>query len=432
MILNIISKVRKRLKYNPLKQKNSKGVALLLAITSMILMVYIASEVSVDSTIEYAVNSQEINRIKAYYAARNSAEIALLRIKLFQQASLMQLPPGFAQELDQIWKFPFAWPLPIGDKALSAEKDSLGETLKAALFDGQYEHSISDEGSKIDINDLASPSKTLREVTKKQLLNIFEQKLTSDEKFREQYQNYKFSELVNKITDWMSDVNTSANGGDKRGAFQELGENYPPNRGFRTIDELRLVPGMSEEFFTLLSQNITIYGMKSINPNIASSMVLKSLDTGITDEVLKEILKRRDNPEEGGPFKGSSAEECAKDFKTFIESRGARLQPEFDQIPFICDKVINFRIQATGRSGSGKGAVQKKINFVVMDINRAVAQIKSFIDKEKKAAAGNQPPQIDPKTGLPLQQPQTGPTSTKPKQEPLPKGRPRVVYWSEY
>ena len=67
-----------------------------------------------------------------------------------------------------------------------------------------------------------------------------------------------------------------------------------------------------------------------------------------------------------------------------------------------------------------------------MDINRSVTQIKSFIDKEKKAAAGNPQPQIDPKTGLPIQPAQTGPTSATPKQEPLPKGRPRVVYWSEY
>jgi general secretion pathway protein K len=421
-----------RLKYNPLKSKDQKGVALLLAVTSLVLMVYVASEVSMDSTIEYAVNSQELNRIKAYYAARNSADIAMLRVKLFQQASRIQLPPGFAQELDQIWKFPFAWPLPIGNDALSAEKDSIEEKTKAALFDGQYEHMISDEGSKIDINDLASPSKTLREVTAKQLVNIFEQKVTSDEKFREQYQNFKFKDLINRMTDWMSSVNTSANGGDKRGPFQELGEGYPPNRGFRTIDELRLVPGMTEEFFSLLSPHITIYGMKAINPNIASEMVLKSLDTGITDEIIKEIIKRRDDPDEGGPFKGTKDEECRTDFKTFIVGRGARLNDaEFDQIPFLCDKVINFRIQATGRSGSGKGAVQKKINFVVMDINRSATQIKNFIDAEKKAAQG-QNPQIDPRTGQPIPpQQQTGQTSAAQKQDPLPKGRPRVVYWSE-
>ena len=60
-----INPLLRRLKYNPLKSKNQKGVALLLAVTSLVLMVYVASEVSMDSTIEYAVNSQELNRIKA-------------------------------------------------------------------------------------------------------------------------------------------------------------------------------------------------------------------------------------------------------------------------------------------------------------------------------------------------------------------------------
>ncbi len=70
---------RQRLKFNPLSgtQKFSKkGVALIMAMTTLILMVWVASEVSTDSTIEYVVNSQEINRIKAFYSARSSLDLA--------------------------------------------------------------------------------------------------------------------------------------------------------------------------------------------------------------------------------------------------------------------------------------------------------------------------------------------------------------------
>ena len=156
------------------KKKNQKGIALLLAMTSLILMIYIASEVTKDTTIEYVVNSQEINRIKAYYAARNSLGVALLRIKIYQQVAQMNLPPGFAQEIDQLWKFPFAWPLPtLGISTGNAENSE--KKSQAALFDGQYDQSILDEGSKIDLNDLNSPSEILRKTTSQQLLNIFEQ-----------------------------------------------------------------------------------------------------------------------------------------------------------------------------------------------------------------------------------------------------------------
>ncbi len=415
-----------RLRFNPLRERkksSKKGVALILAMTSLLLMVWVASEVSTDSTIEYVVNSQEINRIKAFYSARSSLDLALLRIKVYQQASRMNLPPGFAQQINMVWSFPFAWPLPIGPDASIAAKDDIEGAAKASIFDGQYTHTITDEGSKVDVNDLASPSKTLREITKKQILTIFEAKLQNDDKFRDAYGNYNFGELVNRIADWMSEKNSSENGGDKRQPFQGLGDTYPPNRGFRTLDEMRLVPGMTEEFFALMSPSVTIYGSKAINPNTAAKDVIKSLDPGMTEEAIRDAIERRDDEEKGGPFKGASSDECRTDFKNFVEGRGARLLPEFDKIPFQCDSVVNFKIESVGMTGSGKGAVQKKITAYVMNTQKAAATIKGYLEKEKKeqeAASGNPPANPPP-----------GSKPSAPAQEALPKGRPRIVYWVE-
>ncbi len=404
-----------------------KGVALILAITTLMLMVYIATEVSKDSLTEYAVNVQELNRIKTYYAARSGMQIALLRVKLFQQASRLPLPPGVSKYLDQIWKFPFAWPLPISGDVNSIDRDSMKKTNDESFMDASYTHTIEDEGSKIDLNDLASPSKTLQKMTKNQILNIFSQKIESDEEFRQDYQSFRFEELVNHIIDWMSDTNTSAGGGDKKSAFSSLGEGYPPNRGFRTIDELRLVPGMTEEFFNLLVGRITIYGMKAINPNTAPPEVLKALDPGMTDEAVKAAVKRRNNPDDGGPFQGEG-ENCLKNFKTYVAQNGAnRLTEEFDKIPMVCDKTVNFRIKSTGIYGNGKAAMMKNIMAVVIDLGRSATQIKSSIDKEKQA----QNPTA-PSAGADGSKPQTGTKSGTEKQDPLPKGPPRVVYWTEY
>lgn len=412
-----------RFKYNPLAGKvQKKGIALILAVTSLLFMVYIAKEVSRDSLTEYVVNSQELSRLKAYYAARNGMDIALLRIKLFQQASRLPLPPAFASQIDQIWKFPFAWPLPAPPELNSVARDSMTKMMKESLMDASYTHTIEDEGSKIDVNDLISPSKTLQALTRKQLQTLFSQKIESDEVFRQNYQNYSFEDLINRMVDWMSDKNSSASGGSKNGYFSELGESYPPNRGFRTLEEIRLIPGMTEEFFNILNGQITIYGMKSINPNTASENVLKSLDKGMTDEAVREAIARRNSIELGGPFKGATSDECLKDFKSFVESRGARLEAaEFDKIPMLCDKVINFKVRSTGIFGSGSQAIIKDITAIVVDLNRSATQIKSFIEKEKKEQQ-----QSGGSSGA------TGPTSPAPRQDPLPKGMPRVVYWSEY
>jgi general secretion pathway protein K len=419
-------KIKSRLGHNPLgSTKNKKGVALVMALTILMFMVYIAKEVSKDSLVEYVVNSQELNRLKAYYAARNGMQVALLRVKIFQQTARLPLPPGLAGQLDQIWKFPFAWPIPIDKDVNSVAKDSMAKSNKESFMDGSYSHTIEDEGSKIDVNDLISPSKTLREITKKQLLTIFERKLEFDEEFRKNYQSFKFEDLVNRMIDWMSDKNSSAGGGDKKQYFSELGSTYPPNRGFRTLDEMRLIPGMTEEFFALLSSQVTIYGMKAINPNTASDQVLKSLDKGMTDEAVKEAIERRKSPDLGGPFKGADSAACSKDFKDFVVSRGARLDPSFDQIPMVCDKVVNFRISSIGFFGGGSQAVRKEITTIVVDISRAANLVKGYVDKEK--AAGNPAPA----GGGGATGGGTGQTSPAPKQDPLPKGPPRVVYWSE-
>lgn len=421
---------KQRLRYNPLRsEKKKKGIALILAVTSLSLMVYIATEVSKDSLTEYAVNTQELNRIKTYYAARSGMQIALLRVKLFQQASRLSLPPGFSKYIDEIWKFPFAWPLPISADVNSVDKEAMQKTNSESFMDATYTHTIEDEGTKIDLNDLASPSKTLQQITKNQILNIFQQKIEADEDFRQNYQSFRFEDLVNRIIDWMSDSNTAASGGDKKQAFSELGEGYPPNRGFRTIDELRLVPGMTDEFFNLLAPQITIYGMKAINPNTAPREVLRSLDSGMTTEAVEAAIKKRDDPNEG-PFQGEG-ENCAKNFRTYLEKNGAnRLTDEFNKIPFVCDKVVNFRIKSTGIYGNGKSAMMKNIVAVVMDISRSADQIKSTVDKEKKDQQGQQQQgQQNPQTG---QGQQTGQKASQQKQEPLPKGPPRVVYWTEY
>lgn len=435
----MISKMpwRARLRHNPLgRPVKNRGVALIMAITSLMFLVYIATEVTRDSAVEYIVNSQELNRLKAYYAARNGMQIALLRVKLFQQASQLQLPPAFAGQLDQIWKFPFAWPLPITEELNAVDKESMQQTIAESLMDASYSHTIEDEGSKIDINDLASPSKTLRDLTRRQILTIFEQKIATDDGFRGEYQNTNFEDLVNAMTDWMSDTETSASGrGDKRAAFAELGEGFPPNRGFRTLEELRLVPGMTDVFYDLLAPRLTIYGMKAINPNTASREVLLSLDAGMTDEAVTDAITRRGDPDEGGPFKGTG-DDCRKDFKDFVESRGARLAPEFDKIPMICDKVYNFRIHSTGVYGAGKFALQKNIVAVVMDLNRAAQQVKTFVNKDKEEAGettGENPGGAGGAgTGGAGAAGGAGSTSSGSAQEPLPKGPPRVVYWTEY
>jgi general secretion pathway protein K len=400
--------------------RNSRGMALIMAITTVVLITYLAMEISYDSLVEYNVNSNALNRLKATYAARAGVELSLLRIKTFQQAQSQfgQALGSQAEMLDKIWQFPFAWPLPIPKDLLEADKDALKAVQKSSFLDSSYSVTIEDEGSKIDLGDLVSPSKALQESTKRRLMDIFQAKIKDSVEFQKTYGSFRFEELINAMIDWQSPKRTAAAGGDKRTLYRDYPEGYPPNRSFRTIQEVRLVPGMNEDFFELLEPSITVYGMKAINPNQASKEVLKTLDPEITDVIADAIIKRREEPALGGRFKDK------KSFWEFVVEKGARLGEKTEETPLVFDKVMNFRIHSTGEYN---GAV-REINVVVMDLAGVANTVKSNVEEEKKAAAaaagggtgtGNPNPTPTPANQAQSQSP------------PLPKGAPRIVYWGE-
>lgn len=403
------------------KRRNQKGVAMILAVSTLALLVWLAQEVSQESLVEYTINAQGMNRLKAYYAARAGVELSLLRIKVYQQvqAKLGKQLGSQAAMIDEIWRFPFAWPLIAPEGLNAVDKDNMKSITKESFMDASYTVTIEDEGSKLDVNDLISKSKALRENTKKQLINMFEQKIKSDDDFQKKYGNTRWEDLVNQITDWMSDKNAaSGGGGDKKSAFRDLGsEELPPNRGFRTVQELRMVPMINEDFFNLLEPRITIYGMKGINPNSATKDVLMSLDSGITEEVASAITKRREDQNLGGPFKD------AQDFWGFVNSKGARISADPQTIPLIFESLSAFKIRSTGEFGRAT----REITAIVYDTELTAKRIKGYLDKEKPAPT----PGPDGKVPNPTPTPATTASGSSTAGSGASKGAPKIVYWYE-
>src|SRR5690606_34841569 len=128
-----------------------------------------------ETQVEYVVNGQAVNRLKAYYAARSGVELSLLRIKIYQQLKSTvgkQLGPN-ANLLNLIWSFPFAWPPILPGEVNDVDQGLIDQAINESFMDGSYMTTITDEGTKIDINDLDSSSKVLRESTRKLLFQIF-------------------------------------------------------------------------------------------------------------------------------------------------------------------------------------------------------------------------------------------------------------------
>ena len=401
--------------------RNQKGMALLLAVFTVVLITYLANEVSYETNVEYAVNANAVNKLKAYYAAESGLKLSLLRIKLY--TSVMKqfgssIPKDKVQLLDMIWNFPFVWPPILPDEATEVDKDNIKASIKESKMDANYRADIFDEGSKIDINDLASPSKGLREITRKLIEGIFENRSKNDEAWGKNNQDTDFTKIINNLTDWIDDDQQSLNGGNESQFYQspsyEIPDNlsYPPNRSFRSVDELRLVAGMTEEVFQMLKERVTVYGTKAINPNYVKSEVLQAIDFSITPEVAAKVIARRNNPQEGGPFIDEA------DFWNYVNRAGARVDASVQQsVPLTFDAVFNFRIRSTGEFSNST----REITAIVYDVASSASAVAKNVMREavNSGAAST--------TSTQAGRPGAG-TNTN---DPLHKGPPRLVYFSE-
>ncbi len=408
--------------------RSERGMALLIAIFAMTLMTFIAVEVSYDTSVDYVVAAQQVNRIKAYYAAKSGIELSLLRIMLYKQvmASMGDSLGPNKSMLDPIWSFPFMWPpSAAGAKLMETDKDLMKDAVAESLMQAQYVTTISPEGGHLDINDLGSTVKALKKSSMDQVLKIFQSEVKNNEAFGRRYSSFNFQELVNNIADYIDEDKEGLNGGDEGSGYRELEEKnmeMPPNRSLRTVDEMHQIAGMKDDFYNVLAPRVTVFGTKGININYANRDLLMALDSSMTDEAVGKIIGRRSDPKLGGPFQND------QDLYGYIAPYGVNVKAiEESKIPLLYDMEFNFRIVSTGLSAN----VKREITVVTYDFANLAQRLADLLDKQKQDESPvnpNEPPPTTPPAATPGQTP--APATTKAKVQGA-KGRPNVVYWEE-
>lgn len=355
---------------------NNRGSAILYSVFLMSLLLFIALEIAKDSIVEYQSALNSVKRVQAFYAAKSCTQISLLRIKAYQQASasLGKSIPDPTM-LDLLWQFPLSWPIVLPTEMSDTNKDDFQATQKLSTFKHQFSSQISSESGKIDINDLASPSEGIRNKTKEQLLTLWATKLKDQSPFSKKHSNFRFAELIDDITDWVDgDKLRVEGGGPENQRYPEMRNDFiPPNQPFKTMDEIHMVRGMTDEIFELLKPAITLFGGKGINVNYADKPTLMALDTQMTDEIVEQILRRRSDPSLGGPFKDE------QDFFSFIGGYGINTTNfNEERLPLYFDSEINFNISCIGIVGS----VQREITSVVYDFQKVQTRLKTSLTEE--------------------------------------------------
>jgi type II secretory pathway component PulK len=401
--------------------KNKSGVALLIVITTVALVAFIAAELSYDSVSEYIIAAQEVNHLKARYAAKAGIEISLLRINIYKQA-VQQFGQALGNNkglLDKIWQVPFIWPPVLPEEASGIDKSAMTDAVGESLMDAVFTSNITSESSKIDLTDLVSPSKVLQDTTRNALVRLLENRLQEEDDFAKRNRDLQVEQLVDNITDWMDADTIGRSSGDESAPYARITDaKLPPNQPFKTLDELHMVAGMTDEIFDFLAPQVTIYGAKAIQVNHASKEVLMSLSPVITKDVADKIDERRNNPN-AGPFADEN------DFFNFLSNLGINTETIKDQFPpMVFDQEYNFRIQSIGTFGR----TSSEIIAIVYDFDKVKEKLTESLKNDAKLQQGQTQVPTAPQPPTP---PATPPAATGQPQPSSPNRRPNIVYWTE-
>jgi general secretion pathway protein K len=103
--------------------------------------------------------------------------------------------------------------------------------------------------------------------------------------------------LVDAILDWRDADSVRGELGAEDADYYRMGLEYgAKDAPLTSVDELRLVPGMTQEVFNAVKQVLTVYsGSPSVNTSVAPVPVLAATYSGDISEAQRQVNRRRSN-----------------------------------------------------------------------------------------------------------------------------------------
>ena len=427
---------------------NNKGMALLLAISFLMVMSFLVIEVSYETLVEYSISSKRLHKIQSHYAARGGIDIALLRLNAYQQAlsivdrlpnpsgsnqSGSKLNSEMIEKINMIWNMPFDWPISssIPIKISTSLKNAILDIEKKSFMKVPFSIRIEPQSTKIDINNLGSISTIIRNGTRRLILAIFNKEKRNNEAFNEKYEDFDFKKVVNNISDWVDANRQSGNGGsESSSSYYDFGREHnksftPPNQSFKTLSELHMISGMTDELFEFLYPHITLYGPTGFNINMRENLTklsqLKIFPSEMTEAISEKIAPEEDDST--SKYFNNRNELM----KFLIEERNIDITNNENKFPvqdfpFIFDFEGYFQIMSIGTHRD----ISSTITTFTYDINLSKKNLKAYLNLEEEIRLREEMKLSPPSPTLSpyFNHNEKSRLPTKPK-------TPTIVYWRE-
>lgn len=361
-----------------------------MVISSIVVLTMVAVEFAFDARISYRMALHERERLQAYYLARSAYNLTLLELKvgpqIQQQISSLLAKANISVSVDLSSPLCQQFPIQTGLFRMAAagagegggEESGEGKNGAEAganpmaglnlsgveeflQFDGDFDASCTDEGSKINLNYFydGDPSKEMLsgdnpyDDYKKFIITVL-----SQPRYAKLFEDYDFTvtEIVHNIADWVDKnrvINTfgGSEGGGEDSAYRltESGQMTTKNGKFSTPQDIYRVAGVEDRWWIPVSEMFTIYGMTGkdgkgqINVCSASEDVVRAL-------ILRYIETRKDLPPL--PQEEGADEEVMRQLVDTVTGSCTGGQPDGNAIAGELDQALVTLLQGEGGNNS--------------------------------------------------------------------------------
>ncbi|MEQ1501483.1 MAG: hypothetical protein ABMB14_04590 [Myxococcota bacterium] len=393
-------------------RRSKAGVALLMAITAIMLLTILVTEIAHGAVVRVQLAAQHRDDVKAEGLAYSGiafhrlvliASKAIGRNPMFESMGAM-LGGGNAQELWQalpfvdtrMMRFLFVTNGSVDEEELVDTKqegltqEQIDEsreqttTLKRNFldFDGDFRSEVQDEERRINVGNLtaANLGDLLQLPASQQILAMLSTEDNQDWLYEH---NMNKEELIANLADWTDpDDMRLYQGGAEDSLYSNLDNPYhPKNAPFDTRDEIRLVDGWHNDgLWERVGKYLTIYGSGKVNVNTAMEPVIKGLlmayydgvatETTVQDTV-DDIIRLRGAPlEEGGLYFVSGEHFFNSITKGEYQIHPLPLKPEVKQAVTSSSNV--FRVTSVGEVGNARVEIHAIFDFSTDTTGRVV------------------------------------------------------------
>jgi len=285
------------------KRADKRGVALVMTLGAITVLTVFLTELQDQTASELSAALSERDALRAEYYARSAVNLSRLLIAI--EPEIRKSIPFLGGKIPQIpvWEFT--------DLVLGSFNDKVGAESFNTMINadsatgknlgltggGHYELKIVDEDSKISVNVAAKGLIRTSNRLGGQLLGLFAPQ-SYNPMFEGRDADNQFSDrqtICGALVDWADDdedlyacdprgTSTSGSKGSEDNFYQTIGLGYRrKNAAYDSLEELRLVRGVSDDFWSTFvdpdpsdphKRILTVWGQDKINLNTANPQTL--------------------------------------------------------------------------------------------------------------------------------------------------------------